>query len=1113
MGLFSSSRARRASRQTAVEAVAQNGTGTPEPAAATPRVVVNPKTLRDSLHQLYLMRPSRDAFAEEAIKIIAQGAGVKAAAIVGFEQRASKMRLLATAGLEREAIQVLSGDSSVNSWDIPLRCLRNRRINVIESAHENPFVPRPLIAISPRRLTIAALPFYQSSTPIGVLVLFSPTQRGFADGLLHTLSQALRVCALALSELPAASAAEGRKFAETPNPEQPNLLRGLAALKAELGRLTQALEESERQRASEVAERVTAQSFLQAARERSALLEQDLAALRAEQARLPQLEEQIQDVDAQLATAVAAADAARAQVAQLETTLAETAQRADSGAEMVAELTAARTDLQQQLDAALAATAERERAVVVLETRLSELAERSVQLDEVQSNAAAVEAARIGLAAELEQTRGELAATLATTRTTEAELHAATEALSEAHREAETLASRLAESGARIEELGAVHAELASLREQLDATLAERDTLRQQIEAMRATLAAAAQAQDVATQAWTARIAELESQQTRLRDELGQVHGQSGETVARLHSELQASEQERHALRERVESLAAAEAERLRLSGRVEELEHDVLAAQESNGALEGRIEELSQVSARLIAERRDLHTRIERLAAGGETLEQEKQAAITAAQQRVIEVEAQLNSLATALEAARASAVEELTNTRDNAERALQALRAERDALQQTIAQSQQELAARQQSGGELAAELARLQSERAALAAQVETASADLAALEAARVDAVARSAALDGELATLREQLRAQAAASLTAAEASQAALAERHAEEVAALTAQLDEARMVFDDQLSELRREQERLTRELAERDILLQSAEEGLTAIDLSDEDDQGEGSVLAIDRDYAPETDGADDHREEIVEEIERAIDEVVLFDEGDGSVELVRQLAEFGHRISSLVPEPESTAQLGVRTVACAAINLAVPTAWRTLRKMRNGSGIQRMPLIAYALAANAPKGFWLGPVDFAILPVEDSNVAAILNRMVPKVKRVIAMSNDIDVMGEVRTQLTTAGISTAVVLDGRQALDLVSTVRPEAAVLHLSPSCVDVFRAIAGLRSAEISREIPILFLLDNDAQPREEAFLTAGVRMLSGRGNMLPGALIDSLASALNPYRSA
>jgi hypothetical protein len=200
MGLFSSVRARRAK-----SAPAENGNGVePTPSTHQPAPAARPagprgKSLRDSLHQLYMIRPSRETFAEEAIKLIAQGGGIKAAALLGYEARHNRAKLLSSVGLEREATEVLSGDLSHGSWDIPLRSLRNRRINVIESAHENPFVPKPIVAISPRRLTIAALPFYHANAPVGVIVLFSPTHRGFADGLLHALSQAARVCALALA--------------------------------------------------------------------------------------------------------------------------------------------------------------------------------------------------------------------------------------------------------------------------------------------------------------------------------------------------------------------------------------------------------------------------------------------------------------------------------------------------------------------------------------------------------------------------------------------------------------------------------------------------------------------------------------------------------------------------------------------------------------------------------------------------------------------------------------------------------------------------------------------------------------------------------------------------
>ena len=282
MGLFS--RVRRLNGSAPADAAEPNAAQDAAPddsAAATPTARVNEaprpagpgvSSLRDGLQHLYSIRPTRDAFAEEAIKLLAKGAGVKSAALLGYEQRGGRMRLLAHTGIDAEALQILAGDNIVSGWDIPLRSLRNRRINVIEAAHENPFVPKALVALSPRRLTIAAMPFFHAGAPIGVVVFFSPTPRGFADGLLKALSQSLRICALALSELPAASATTPRAQDEEPAGTQPNLLRGLAALKAELARLTGALDEAERQRASEAAERVTAQSFLKAAQERAAEL-------------------------------------------------------------------------------------------------------------------------------------------------------------------------------------------------------------------------------------------------------------------------------------------------------------------------------------------------------------------------------------------------------------------------------------------------------------------------------------------------------------------------------------------------------------------------------------------------------------------------------------------------------------------------------------------------------------------------------------------------------------------------------------------------------------------------------------------------------------------------
>ncbi|MEO8605380.1 MAG: hypothetical protein ABI629_22615, partial [bacterium] len=386
-----------------------------EPATATVGGPLRPNAaalsgLRDALQQLYTMRPSRDAFADEAIKLMARGASVKAAALLSYDARGNRLHLLSHVGLEPDAVHVLSGDAMVSAWDIPLRSLRNRRINVIEAAHENPFVPRPLANISPRRLTIAAIPFFHANAPIGALVLFSPTARGFADGLLKTLSQALRVCAAALSELPMSAAAQARAVEEETPTAQPNLLRGLAALKSELARLTDALEEAERQRVNEATERVTAQSFLKAAQERAGALDQELGELRAAHARVPEIEEQVHSLSRRLAAAAEAADTAQTQVTSLQRALADHETRAAAQNGAVADLTTQRKSLEEQLQSALDTARAHGEEAAALHAQMADLAPRATQAGDLQTALAAAEAAKTETDAVMARLRQELLA-------------------------------------------------------------------------------------------------------------------------------------------------------------------------------------------------------------------------------------------------------------------------------------------------------------------------------------------------------------------------------------------------------------------------------------------------------------------------------------------------------------------------------------------------------------------------------------------------------------------------------------------------------------------------------------------------------------------------------
>lgn len=1052
------------------------GLETPQPAAA----FLTPTALREAMHELFARRPSREEFAQQALHLMARIGSIRAAALLRHEARENVLRPIATLGLEAEALELLGGNSHAQPWDIPLRVLANRRISVIQSAHENPFVPRPLVALSPRRLAIAVIPFYHAQSPAGVLVLFSPTHRGLADSVLHAVSNALRVCAVALMQLPS-EAAVGQSPQEA---QQPTLLRGLKVLKAQLAQLQQALEETERARAAEAAERVTAESFLRAERERLAALEQELAAARAERDQIPALQRQITDLHGQLRRVAETAEAAQAEAARLQSALGAEQERLKEQLTLAAALESTEEELRHRLQEAEERAAERARAAAELEAKLAALRGSTTQADELQAALIEAEAARAAAVQELAQLREQLRAAESAHAETCAELERAT---AEVH----AVKADLQEARAQIEHLGGQEAAVAGLRQQvqaLETTCTElREALRQH---------------EAAERDWSARFAAVSGERDRLSAEVERLRKQSGAAAAELYQRLEEGEHERQALRDRLQALAEAEAERTAAETRAEELQHDLLAAQESLRAQEARLRDLTEQSARLIAERRDLHARIEALAAGGQTRERQKQAAINEAQRRVTELEAEIGRLSAQLDAARAAGLEELNRARAEAAKELHAVQAQ---LERTIGERQaveRELAEREEL-------LARAQRESAAVSAEGERMRAEIERLGREHAAAVAECATLlqaqaqrDERLAALQKELRA----SETAKEAATRELNEQ----VATLTERLNALE-------KERAAERERLLQALADKELLLQAAEEGLPS-EVSEADADIE-SILAIDRSGGP----ADD----VELAAESDSDDAALIDSGDAGVEtqallildcgeeaarLARGLAELGQQATAMAPDASVAAQINGRRFDHAAINLSAPAAWQSIRSLRRPGAQAELSFIAYALPADAASGFWLGAVDFTVLPLVEGCLPAVLARIAPRVRRVIAMSNDIDVMGDVRAQLSNKGISTAVVLDGRQTLELVPTVRPEAAILHLSPKCTDVFRAVAGLRSSEAAKTIPILFLLDSAEQEQEEVFFAAGLRMLTTRGNLNGSELLKSLATTLDSLRA-
>ncbi|MGD0946628.1 MAG: hypothetical protein ABSA52_04285 [Candidatus Binatia bacterium] len=607
----------------------------------------------------------------------------------------------------------------------------------------------------------------------------------------------------------------------------------------------------------------------------------------------------------------------------------------------------------------------------------------------------------------------------------------------------------------------------------------------------------------------------------------------------RTEESIQALQAERDALLERLRAAESSGSEVQTVLNAARQ-ERDQLAAQ-----MQAELQEAAATAAQLRQQLQDraaaLTTSDEQLAALRAQLERagiERQQAERVFEDGLASARADLERLTEDTSGLRAQLTQrdaDLARLRDDSERAQQAqsaLHQSTGALRADVvkltAQLEQAATAAAMRESELGAALAQARAE----AETLRRASADREILARTATDLGDKAASLEQMVASLREQvalahaegargdqqaadLRAQLAAAQHTYEQARAD-AERERTELQAAaqaaeaagrtaTAETDELRHTVHDALQRL--EEERL-KHAAEIEALLEESALPLSgatteAPTATPEEVQGGDGIempegpLVIER-SAPLAAAADtlaeaaESPEPLMEYQPRAasVDELVLLDQGATAEQACAALADAGFQVT-LFPFGETTVdELARRKLKCIMLNLAAgAAAWRTLKLLRERVGTRNVPVLVYVMAPDVPTGFCFGRTDFALWPLEPGRMIEHLGRLRPKLHRLLAVTSDVDGMSQLREALARAKISTSIVLDAKQVMDFATMIDPEAAILHISPSCPSAARALQALRASDSTRELPLLVLLDKFAGDDEAFFSQASQQLLS------------------------
>ena len=659
------------------------------------------------------------------------------------------------------------------------------------------------------------------------------------------------------------------------------------------------------------------------------------------------------------------------------------------------------------------------------------------------------------------------------------------QALADAQRRTATLEAEVALLRVRAEESGAECAQLRDAR-----TLLER-----QLNTVAASRGQEAQTLAQGLQAARDQVRQLEQERAAMWTAVQEMHaraGQTEETQAAVRAALQAEVDatraqltELQAEHERARAAAAEAAHTLATEARVAETERQHAAT------LAERQKEIEAALATAVADREHAQALLVRTQAELESAHAQS-ADRDALVQRVQELSARMEETDTERRTLHATATEAEQQRTALAEE----LEAERDSLREALERLTQEHG---RSEAERVAQRGELQAQRAAqdeMLATLEQLRAERAQREADGLDVAQRLAAAHRQLDELGQLLRQRDGALASAAEERQRleeALSAAAADSTArlgadvVLQAETPEAEP-SNEREQQVRRGEERSDFEVDAPFIIERSAPLDAVCEQADDLFEEGPAEPEAHATEAAP-------------------VGELVLLDAGPRGDEAASVLERAGFAVVRPPATDATVDDLERRKVSCVLLNLAGgPGAWQILKLLRERPGTQNIPVLAYLMPPQAQTGFCFGRADFGIWPMDPGRIIERLTRLKQNLKRLLAVSPDVDTMGRIRGPLAEEGVSTSIVLDGKQALEFVGIVAPDAALVHLSPQCSGSARAIGGLRFEAATRNAPLLVFLEKNP-PREDAFYASSSRELIARPNFQFANLPAQLSALL------
>ena len=196
----------------------------------------------------------------------------------------------------------------------------------------------------------------------------------------------------------------------------------------------------------------------------------------------------------------------------------------------------------------------------------------------------------------------------------------------------------------------------------------------------------------------------------------------------------------------------------------------------------------------------------------------------------------------------------------------------------------------------------------------------------------------------------------------------------------------------------------------------------------------------------------------------------------------------------------------------------DLAVRQGWTIFSLLKRQPATADVPVFAYALDLEGDRGELL-ELNYLNKPLSPEQLAAELRRYFGTApqpgdgqRTVLLVDDDPAVLDLHRRLVEEAGCRTVMARNGKEALDMLKTVRPDLILLDLMMPELDGFAVLDELRSWEATRDIPVIILTARTLSEAELESCNRGVASILTKGLFSAGETLRHIEAALTRQQS-